>query len=291
MPGDIILPNINIRTTQSSINNNKCLTTLVLNKNLPKAREITSPIKIKNNGSNSPRSKSTLRLGLCTSPVTKRDLEAVYKHKDSFALLQNSFVSKFNMICDNNNNNNDNNNDNNNNDTNNCNNSFQCQQLNGSLLKNDKKVTNPLSLSLRQTSAEIKSYQEATKRRINDIKKLEIDAITSSKPPPRSGESFDEKQRKRKRMRAETYAINAYLKKIENAKWEKLQAEQTGADDISWCSDDSSVLPTPRYRTPNEKKKSKESTSKTDNTIKNATNNSTKKVNSQKPSPRSFGGV
>ena len=96
MPERDILPSINKRATSLRSNiKNQCLTnnnTLVLNKKLFKAREITSPISIKtkNNDNNaSPRSKSTIRLGLCTSPVTKRDLEAVktrqevFKHKDS----------------------------------------------------------------------------------------------------------------------------------------------------------------------------------------------------------------
>lgn len=66
----------------------------------------------------------------------------------------------------------------------------------------------------------------------------------------------------------------------------KLKAEQTQADDISWCSDDSSVIPTPRYRTSSEKKKSKDN--KVDNNNKNSSSNS--KKTTLKP-PRTFGGV
>jgi hypothetical protein len=76
--------------------------------------------------------------------------------------------------------------------------------------------------------------------------------------PPRTGESLQEKQLKKDRYRTEVYAINAYLKKLEYEKFEALKEEKSlidTPDDISWCSDDSSVLPTPRYRTPAELKK------------------------------------
>lgn len=293
---ETILPRININNSisnnhihklSSSIDSSISLTsnTLLLQNKLLKQREFTSsPIKINNNNNNS-RSKSAnnkndesntsiTRLGLCTSPVTKREvvearLESLKQGKDSFAVLQHTFVAKFNSISKDDNITN-----------NNIGISFiQNNDNNGSLITDNKKNVNPLSLSLRQTSAEIQSYQESTKRR---LKKVDLDISTVK--PPRSGESLDDKQRKRNRLRAETYAINAYLKKIENSKWEKLKAEQTQADDISWCSDDSSVLPTPRYRTSIEKKKSTKD-SKTD-TIKNPSNsNSGKKI-----TPR-FGGV
>ena len=290
-----------IKLSQSIDNSLIQSNTLVLHKKIFKQRDIQSPIKINTN--DSPRSKSAsnkndeqlsnnnsnnnnnnktlvTRLGLCTSPVTKRDaFEAVktrqeaLKHKDSFSLLQNSFVSKFNDIS----------NDNNNNIINNI---IQNNDNNGSLIIDNKRNINPLSLSLRQTAAEIQSYQESNKKKLNNFKKLELD-IKSTVKPPRSGESFDEKQRKRDRLRAETYAINAYLKKIENSKWEKLKAEQTQADDISWCSDDSSVLPTPRYRTSSEKKKS----SKNDSSNKNSNGSGSSSSTTKKIAPRTFGGV
>ena len=291
---ETILPRININTSISnhvnklteSIDSSLTSNTLVLHKKLLKQKDIASPIK-----TNSPRSKSVsikhdesissvTRLGLCTSPVTKRDVVEVVKtrqeaskHKDAFALMHKNFTAKFNAVSKDDNSYNSNNIITLNNDN------------NRSLITDNKKNAHPLSLSLRQTSAEIQSYQEATKRRLNNLKKLELD-ITTTVKPPRAGESFDEKQRKRNRMRAETYAINEYLKKIENSKWEKLKAEQTQADDISWCSDDSSVIPTPRYRTSSEKKKSKDN--KVDNNIKNSSSNS--KKTTLKP-PRTFGGV
>jgi hypothetical protein len=203
--------------------------------------------------------------------------EASKHHKDSFALLQNSFVSKFNDISNDNNNNNNINN-----------NIIQNNDNNGSLIIDNKRNINPLSLSLRQTAAEIQSYQESNKKKLNNFKKLELD-IKSTVKPPRSGESFDEKQRKRDRLRAETYAINAYLKKIENSKWEKLKAEQTQADDISWCSDDSSVLPTPRYRTSSEKKKSSKNDSSNKNS--NGSSSSSTSTTTKRVAPRTFGGV
>jgi hypothetical protein len=288
---ETILPRINVNNSISnhvkklteSIDSSLTSNTLVLHKKLLKPKDIGSPIK-----TNSPRSKSAsikhdesistvTRLGLCTSPVTKRDVFEVVKtrqeaskNKDAFALMQSNFAAKFNAVSK---------------DDNSYNSNIitQSNDNNGSLIT--QKNVHPLSLSLRQTSAEIQSYQEATKRRLNNLKKLELD-ITATVKPPRAGESFDEKQRKRNRMRAETYAINEYLKGIENSKWEKLKAEQSQADDISWCSDDSSVLPTPRYRTSSEKKKSSKDNVKVDVSSKK----SSKKGNG-KPPTRSFGGV
>jgi len=93
-------------------------------------------------------------------------------------------------------------------------------------------------------------------------------AIT--RPPRVGGESLQDKKIKRDRYRAEVYAVNAYLKKIEQARFEALKAEMVakeGVDEVSWCSDDSSILPTPRYRSASERKKTGGPASKLDNCI------------------------
>ena len=93
-------------------------------------------------------------------------------------------------------------------------------------------------------------------------------AIT--RPPRVGGESLQDKKMKRERYRAEVYAVNAYLKKIEQARFEALKAEMVAkemVDEVSWCSDDSSVLPTPRYRSASERKKTGGNASKLDNCI------------------------
>jgi len=60
------------------------------------------------------------------------------------------------------------------------------------------------------------------------------------------------------RERAEIYAINTFLRTLEQEKFEKFKAELTSLDsldDITWCSDESSVMPSPQYRTEKEKRK------------------------------------
>ena len=75
----------------------------------------------------------------------------------------------------------------------------------------------------------------------------------------------------RHRNRAEVYAINAYLKNEEQKRFNAFvfaqkaeEAEQAARaeagredhgyrDDVSWCSADSSVMPTPRYRNERER--------------------------------------
>lgn len=59
------------------------------------------------------------------------------------------------------------------------------------------------------------------------------------------------------RNRAEIYAINNFLKRREIEKYCAFQAEQEkklSLDDISWCTADSSLMPTPRYRSEKERK-------------------------------------
>lgn len=60
-----------------------------------------------------------------------------------------------------------------------------------------------------------------------------------------------------RRRRAEIYAINRYLGQRETAKFANFLADQERqlqADDVSWCTADSSVMPTPRYRTEKERR-------------------------------------
>jgi len=60
-----------------------------------------------------------------------------------------------------------------------------------------------------------------------------------------------------KRKRAEVYAINRYLGQRESQRYEQFleeQERQLQEDDVSWCSADSSVMPTPRYRSEKERR-------------------------------------
>ena len=79
------------------------------------------------------------------------------------------------------------------------------------------------------------------------------------------------REKDKHRKRKEIYAVNAYLKQQEQRKFQlflsqqkKLEAratmrgfEESGGsnarDDISWCSNDSSMMPTPRYRNERER--------------------------------------
>jgi hypothetical protein len=61
----------------------------------------------------------------------------------------------------------------------------------------------------------------------------------------------------KRRKRAEIYAINNFLKQREMERYAAFQAEQDrllNSDDISWCSADSSLMPTPRYRSEKERR-------------------------------------
>jgi hypothetical protein len=76
------------------------------------------------------------------------------------------------------------------------------------------------------------------------------------------------KDEERRKKRAQVYAVNAYLKGQEQLRFklflaaqqeeESRRAEQGRSgdnddDNVSWCSNDSSVMPTPRYRSERER--------------------------------------
>lgn len=85
------------------------------------------------------------------------------------------------------------------------------------------------------------------------------DRFGESRPPRGSAESIEDRLAKRRRHRAEVYAINTYLRRLEEERFETFKRERSekgcGVEDYSWCSDDSSVLPSPRYRTEAEKRR------------------------------------
>jgi hypothetical protein len=104
------------------------------------------------------------------------------------------------------------------------------------------------------------SFQNACKARVAQQKKALAAAIRSSKDS--SGGARDvhaalkeaaqvAENDKKRRNRSEIYAINAYLRKVEKHRYQTFLSEHEktiGNDDVSWCSADSSVMPTPRYR-------------------------------------------
>lgn len=77
--------------------------------------------------------------------------------------------------------------------------------------------------------------------------------------PPRPAASKDATSKERRR--AEVYAVNAYLKKLEQANYQKFLDDVTssvGLDDLStlsWGSSQSSNMPSPTYRTAKEKQR------------------------------------
>jgi hypothetical protein len=129
--------------------------------------------------------------------------------------------------------------------------------------------SNQLSRSL-MSSADSTSFQNACKARLLKKQKealAESNAIVAAIRATSAKESRDatskrqattqEKDRLHRR-RAEVYAINAYLQKLETSRYEEFKKKQEqlldASDDISWCSADSSVMPTPRYRAQDGKK-------------------------------------
>ena len=68
------------------------------------------------------------------------------------------------------------------------------------------------------------------------------------------------------RQRAEIYAINAFLRTLEQEKFQQFLAEMTvldKLDNVTWCSDESSAMPSPQYRTEKEKRETSSTTART----------------------------
>lgn len=88
-------------------------------------------------------------------------------------------------------------------------------------------------------------------KKLFDNKKNDIRDSRGYKPPsaPRSrsgSESFEDKTQKRNRYRAEVYAMNSYLKRLENEKFLQFKLDHEGRELSDVSSDDSSVGISPR---------------------------------------------
>ena len=99
-----------------------------------------------------------------------------------------------------------------------------------------------------------------------------VKASTASRPASGSGSGSgsgsEGDQSAKARRRAEIYAINAYLRTVESQRFQAFQDEITSKlalneplgpgdnlSEVSWSSSQSSVMPSPTYRTPLEKSK------------------------------------
>jgi len=117
------------------------------------------------------------------------------------------------------------------------------------------------------SSVDAVSFQQACKNRVAKQKK-ELAAILGASA---GSQGFSAKEARAslreasavkaeealKRKRAEIYAINRYLGVRETMRYEAFlveQERQLQEDDISWCSTDSSLMPTPRYRSEKERR-------------------------------------
>ena len=86
----------------------------------------------------------------------------------------------------------------------------------------------------------------------------QLDGAAPTRPPRPASKDATSKERRR----AEVYAVNAYLKKLEQANFQKFLEEMSvggcGLDDLStlsWGSSQSSNMPSPTYRTAKEKQR------------------------------------
>ena len=127
------------------------------------------------------------------------------------------------------------------------------------------------------SNASATSFQNACKARVTQQKKALQMALRNSVDSAHAHNSSRDMHaaikettaitelEKKKRNRAEVYAINAFLKNMEIERFTiflKEQKEKESAeggeggldnDDISWCTADSSLMPTPRYRSEKER--------------------------------------
>jgi len=111
------------------------------------------------------------------------------------------------------------------------------------------------------------SFQQACKNRVAKQKK-ELSATLSTNAGPQGFSAKEARasireasaaraEEAQKRKRAEIYAINRYLGAREKMRYEAFlveQERQLQEDEVSWCSADSSLMPTPRYRSEKERR-------------------------------------
>ena len=121
-------------------------------------------------------------------------------------------------------------------------------------------------------NASASSFQNACKARVAQQKKALQLALRSSVDSAHAHNSSrdmhaaikeaaaNQELEKKKRSRAEVYAINAFLKNMEIERFtiflkeqQEKESNEGDNDDISWCTADSSVMPTPRYRSEKER--------------------------------------
>ncbi len=121
-------------------------------------------------------------------------------------------------------------------------------------------------------NASASSFQNACKARVALQKKALQLALRSSVDSAHAHNSSrdmhaaikeataNQELEKKKRNRAEVYAINAFLKNMEIERFtiflkeqQEKESNEGDNDDISWCTADSSVMPTPRYRSEKER--------------------------------------
>ena len=132
--------------------------------------------------------------------------------------------------------------------------------LNGDAIRSSSShfsVPNDNSCTLRACSSpKYNTNNELNKfKRLFDNKKVDGRDSRGHKPPsaPRSrcgSESFEDKTQKRNRYRAEVYAINSYLKRLENEKFLQFKLDHEGRELSDISSDDSSIGVSPtRTRT------------------------------------------
>ena len=123
-------------------------------------------------------------------------------------------------------------------------------------LQGESRAPASLKTTTTTTAAAARIVKSGGTARSSSAAQLDGAAAMTRPPRPASKDATS-----KERHRAEVYAVNAYLKKLEQANYQKFLDDVTssvGLDDLStlsWGSSQSSNMPSPTYRTAKEKQR------------------------------------